>query len=1019
MCLRHLRRHVCCWLVAHATALLLSSLWLAPLSSCCPELTTTISLGLPPLLSIVCLQGGARRALWHARPCGLAAGRAGAAGPAGGILARGGRWPGGVESARLRFGVHSWQGCWRGLVLQAFVCCCFLPNCWLLCLPKRKLRTTKLPLIELALRLTANQVTELPDEVPEDWYLHAAQLAQQGQPVAATEASAAVGMGPATPAASGSSPLAAAGSWGEGGTGLLADIATASLWGEAEGEAGALLEPLPPPALPPPSPQQQQQQQEAEDAGIDLSYTVTPKPPAGTPVAVAAVAAGSGGAAGAAAAAGSLKGGSPATSPTSGKPLVSSLTAAVAAASSKASMAINVAAVASTDPVAVSQGNGNGNSHRYGDAAGCSSADSVDSWQSTSDDDYSSASSEDDATAAALAGGAPPPASFKPLRRVGSASSGSSAGSARSGGSSGGSSSGSSGRQASRPAPIPGRPQPAEQQLAGSYEGRSGGGLAEVASQASLGSLGSSEAAATAARVLGTSQEEEPSFRDSWLVEGEAQVEQSTAEQQRCLRLQRQAEAASAAAAPTVDLKPHRVRSPKAAAAQAAKAAARAKAAAAAKQAAAAQAAARQAAAQQQQRQQAQQAQQGHYWEVVRSVQQDVQGRLSGSGTSSGSAACKPAASHAAHAAAVEAGKQPVAIARAAAGGSSSEEEFEPVLPRQRRPLGSAQLVAARKRQEEVAASRAAEAAALELMAEQAAAAEAAAAQEAAAAAEAAAAQEAAAAAGSAAGADTAAAAAEQQRQWTEFWHAHYAYYGCYPGDATWQASSAADPAAAATGGQPAAAPCGVAAAAAATEAAGLLPPPPPAPPAPPPALSAAAWACPTPEYAAEQAGRAAAADGSTPGSGVAGTDGGWVQVPASLLARYQQLEWEQWQRSHAEWQQLWEQYKQVGSHGLGLLSCGRHTCVPGVGRFPCIVCGGSCHGLCTNNAVVCPLPLRSTGPNCTHTSRRSWTRSSSCRRSRSWRPSMPSRRPFRPSRRSIELSTGSTTQSRTPVCAR
>jgi hypothetical protein len=42
----------------------------------------------------------------------------------------------------------------------------------------------------------------------------------------------------------------------------------------------------------------------------------------------------------------------------------------------------------------------------------------------------------------------------------------------------------------------------------------------------------------------------------------------------------------------------------------------------------------------------------------------------------------------------------------------------------------------------------------------------------------------------------------------------------------------------------------------------------------------------------------------------VEGDSSGWVQVPAALLARYQQLEWEQWQRQYSEWQTLWEQYK-------------------------------------------------------------------------------------------------------------
>jgi hypothetical protein len=41
-----------------------------------------------------------------------------------------------------------------------------------------------------------------------------------------------------------------------------------------------------------------------------------------------------------------------------------------------------------------------------------------------------------------------------------------------------------------------------------------------------------------------------------------------------------------------------------------------------------------------------------------------------------------------------------------------------------------------------------------------------------------------------------------------------------------------------------------------------------------------------------------------------AGGGEGSVQVPASLLARYHQLEWEHWHRQYSEWQALWEQYK-------------------------------------------------------------------------------------------------------------
>ena len=32
--------------------------------------------------------------------------------------------------------------------------------------------------------------------------------------------------------------------------------------------------------------------------------------------------------------------------------------------------------------------------------------------------------------------------------------------------------------------------------------------------------------------------------------------------------------------------------------------------------------------------------------------------------------------------------------------------------------------------------------------------------------------------------------------------------------------------------------------------------------------------------------------------------------MPSSVLARYQQLEWQQWHQQYSEWQALWEQYK-------------------------------------------------------------------------------------------------------------
>ncbi len=71
--------------------------------------------------------------------------------------------------------------------------------------------------------------------------------------------------------------------------------------------------------------------------------------------------------------------------------------------------------------------------------------------------------------------------------------------------------------------------------------------------------------------------------------------------------------------------------------------------------------------------------------------------------------------------------------------------------------------------------------------------------------------------------------------------------------------------------------------------------------------LSAAAWACQPPPGAEPQP--AGSVDAVAAGSG---PEGGWVSVPAALLARYQQLEWQNWHRQYSEWHSMWEQYKQV-----------------------------------------------------------------------------------------------------------
>lgn len=138
----------------------------------------------------------------------------------------------------------------------------------------------------------------------------------------------------------------------------------------------------------------------------------------------------------------------------------------------------------------------------------------------------------------------------------------------------------------------------------------------------------------------------------------------------------------------------------------------------------------------------------------------------------------------------------------------------------------------------------------------------------------------------------------------------HYAYYGCYPSEGLFSASpQAAVPATEA-------APPAADAADAAPAASATLPPPPPSPPAPPPMLSAAAWACQPPEGAelqpADSAGTAGAAAAGS------GAESGWVSVPGALLARYQQLEWQNWHRQYSEWKSMWEQYKQVGRAGQG-----------------------------------------------------------------------------------------------------
>ena len=686
------------------------------------------------------------------------------------------------------------------------------------------------PTLPLSFRALV-QVTELPEQVPEDWYLHSCQLAQQAQHSPATPT---VGIGPATPAAA-AGVLAAttADSWGGGG-GALGDIATASLWlddvQEEEEEGVSLFQP---------QQQQQQQQQQWDDEGVDISYTVVPKPPA--PVAGVAPVPTAPASSAAASAPGSA-----ATSPTSGKPLVSSLTAAVAAAEASSKAVAGAAA----------GGDGSGRHRCDGADPDASEGSSVCSWASSSDDEYSG-SSGSDAEVTAGAAGVPRAATFKPLRRIGSTSSGSSG------------SSSSSGRLASPPAPIPGRTLVPEmlrglqgelrRMWDGSFEQlQPGGSLAEAAAEATALPQDAAQVAATVLAGGGGSHEEEPSFKDSWLVQSEPNVAQSAAEEQ---RRQRHAAAAAAAAA-GFELKPHRHHRHRHTAAAGPAAAAPGGGPAPAQQ-----QSARMELPQPPTQQQPDQ-QQGHYWDVVHSVEKDVLSRADGPiGTAAASAS-----------AAAGTAKRAAEPAAGAAEDEGSEGEFEPVVPRQRRPLGSAQAHAARRRHDDAAAERAAEAATLEALAEQ---------------------QEAEAAAAAGDGAATAGDTADQQRQWTEFWHAHYAYYGCYPGESTWVAGGDA----AGTGADPGSPQQAAAAAAAADAAAsGTLPAPPPAPPSPPPALSPATWA---PAGVVEQQA-AAGAEGGAAG------DGSLVQVPSSLLARYQQLEWEEWRRQHAEWQQLWEQYKQV-----------------------------------------------------------------------------------------------------------
>lgn len=565
---------------------------------------------------------------------------------------------------------------------------------------------------------------ELPEPVPEEWYW-------QSVPGGATSAADASGagsagggahtlgaVGPDTPAGSGGllSASLAAGSLGAGAGGPLADIATASLWlgdgdvgdGAAADATAAAVEASAAPAA--------AEQQEWSDAAVEISYQVVPKPPGR----------------------GTLAGAPTEPQPPTGgaKPAVSSLTAAVAAA--EASCRHQHAASAA-------------------EAAAKVCSDSEDSWASSSDDEYSGSSGSEGEGGGAAAAAAQrtqvphPGIPAYPLRRI---SSSASMGSAGSSGSGSGSSSGS-GRMSSPPAPIPGRSQQQGEATSdapwqNSYD--EGGRLAAVADAAdgalAAGGDDGSPQRPRHCRGSSGSGDEEPSFRDSWL--SEEQQQGSGAEDRQRTRVEA---AVGEPGAATVELCPHR-RGARPGGGRATSAARPAR------QAAPHTAAKRAQPAQQrattdglpasQKKRQA-----GHYWDVVRSVEKDVQSRLAAGSATASSAA----------------GSQTAAASPAAtdAHGESSGEEFVPAVPRQRRPLGSAQLSAAQRRHEEAAAVRAAEAAALEMAAEAADAEDntAALADGLARSVAAAAAQGPADGSGAAA---AAAAAAEQQRQWSEFW---------------------------------------------------------------------------------------------------------------------------------------------------------------------------------------------------------------------------------------------------------
>ncbi len=571
------------------------------------------------------------------------------------------------------------------------------------------------------------QVVELPDVVPEEWY---SQPVPAGTTSAATSSGTAAAMastlgadGPDTPAGGGGLLAAslAAGSLSSGG-GPLADIATASLWlgdeeeeGEeaapgvqADGQAAAAAAPAAAAAA----------RQEWDDSAIEVSYQAVPKPAVRGTLAAAAAAVPT-----------------PASSTAAAKPAVSSLTAAVAAAEAS--------------------------QHRRVEEAvnGCS--ESEDSWASTSDDEYSgSSASEAEHTAVPRLRAPATRPSAHPLRRNTSSASMGSSGSS-------GSSSGS-GRLSSPPAPIPGRSLQQGDEAArplwqNSYD--EGGRLADVVDAAEDALAGSEDASAPQGprhcRGSSGSGDDEPSFRDSWLTEEQQQA--AAAEKQRA----RAEAAAEPAVASPVELRPHRRSAAQAAARAAGATRPGAPATRLSKQSAqqpaakAAQPVQQQPLARSASQQQREQKRQGHYWNVVRSVEMDVRSRLAPG--SAGSRRAPPAASTATAGTAVDSQPTEASAPAAEDDGEAGDEGF---APRQRRPLGSAQLSAARRRQEEAAASLAAEAAALEMMAGPEGAEE----DEETVARPCASAASATAAAYPGPADGAAAAAAEQQRQWSEFW---------------------------------------------------------------------------------------------------------------------------------------------------------------------------------------------------------------------------------------------------------